>query len=238
VFPECFHVLVAAQDDGLRHTLCHSLGAAGFYLEQVNSERQAIEVVKNRRFDLVLLRLSSTEAEGIETCRDLRATSPQLRIVMVRVNGSPEDEGRALDAGADDCIAVPLKFRETIARLNATLRRGRVKRGPKAKIFRAGKLEVDPALRLVRKAGREAILSSREFDLLLHFIKNQEVPLTHTKLLRAVWGGDSGENTETLRLCIKGLRKKIESDPANPEYIVTEPWVGYRFHDPGLQSRN
>jgi two-component system KDP operon response regulator KdpE len=237
MFPESFHLLVAAHEEALRQTLLQSLTPAGFRLEEASGEKQAIEAIKRRRFDLVLLSLGLPGTSGIEACRNLRAISPHLRIVMVRENGKPEDELLALDAGADDCIAAPFRFREIVARLSATLRHLPRKRGPEAAILRAGYLEVDSERRLVRRAARDVHLSSREFDLLLFFMRNPEVALTHVKLLRAIWGNDCGHSVESLRPCIKALRKKIESDPANPEYILTEPWVGYRFHNPGRRRR-
>ena len=233
MLPESFHLLVAAHEEALRQTLLQSLTPAGFRLEEARGEKEAIEAIRRRKFDLVLLSLGLPGTSGIDACRNLRAISPHLRIVMVRVNGKPEDELLALDAGADDCISAPFRFREIVARLSATLRRLPRKRGPKAAILRAGHLEVDPARRLVRRSGREVNVSSREFDLLLFFMTNPEVALTHLKLLRAVWGTDNGHGARSLRPCIKALRKKIESDPAKPEYILTEPWVGYRFHNPG-----
>ena len=235
MFPEFFHLLVAAGDDNLPRTMLHSLASAGFCLEEVTSEREAIEVVRRRRFDLVLLGFSQPSGTSIETCRNLRALSPQLRIVMVRADGKPEDDLRALDAGADDCIAAPFRFREIVARLSATLRRSRVKRSHKA-ILRAGCLEMDPERRVLRRSGQNINLTTREFDLLSYFMRNPEVALTRIKLLRALGESDCSRGPENVRPYIKGLRKKIESDPSNPEYILTEPWVGYRFHNPGRRS--
>jgi two-component system KDP operon response regulator KdpE len=233
MFPELFRILVAAGNDRLRLSLLHSLASAGYRLEEAPDEREAIDVISRRRFDLVLLGLNLPQTSGIDACRKLRARAPQLRIVMVRANDRPEDEQVALDAGADDCIAESFRFREIVARLSAVLRPAPSKRGPRAAIFRAGCLEVDPGRRRVRRAGREVPLSPREFDILLFFMKNPEIAFTHVKLLRAVRAGDSGYGTEEIRPCISGLRRKIENDPANPEYILTEPWVGYRFHNPG-----
>ena len=236
LYPESFHLLVAARNDNLRLALLHFLAPAGYRLKEVRCESEAINVLRSQSFDLVLLGLTLPEPRGIEACRQLRAREPNLRIVMIQENDSAELEQLALDAGADDCIAAPFRFREIVARLSAVLRRMPLKRGPKAAILRAGCLEIDPKRRLLRKAGRAVQLSPREFDLLLFLVKNPETAFTHVKLLRAVQVND-GHGADTVRPYINGLRKKIESDPAKPEYILTEPWVGYRFHNPGRRCR-
>jgi two-component system, OmpR family, KDP operon response regulator KdpE len=238
MYPECFHLLVAAGNDNLRRALLHSLAPAGYRLEEVRGESEAINILRRRRFDLVLLGFNvpqpgGPEPGGIEACRQLRALEPRLRIVMVQETDRPKDEQLALDAGADDCIAAPFRFREIVARLTAVLRRTPLRRGPRAAILRAGNLEADPERRRLRRAGREVKLSPREFDMLLFFMSNPETTFTHVKLLRAVQVINDGHGAETVRPYINGLRRKIENDPAKPEYILTEPWVGYRFHNPG-----
>jgi two-component system KDP operon response regulator KdpE len=242
IYPERFRFLVAAGNDDLRQSLVDSLAPAGYSLEEVRGEREAVDVARQGRFDLVLLGLdlsetSGPEASGLDACRKLRAREPQLRIVMAVADDRPEYEEAALDAGADDCIAAPFRFREVVARLGAVLRRVPRKRGPKARILRAGCLKVDPGRRLFYRAGREVHLSPREFDLLLFLMNNPETAFTHVKLLRALWGSEGGRDVESLRPHVNGLRRKIEDDPTNPEYILTEPWVGYRFHNPGSRSR-
>jgi two-component system KDP operon response regulator KdpE len=228
---ELFHVLVAADDRILRRTLLDSLSAAGFNLNEVSDGREATEVVRRSPTDLVLLNLNLPDGAGLENCRRLRALSPDLGIVMIRVGGTPADEILALEAGADDCLPAPFRYREIVARLGTVLRHTRRERSSSAAL-KAGDLEMDAELRLFRKAGQEIHLSPREFALLLFLMKNQEVTLTHTKLLHAVWGIDSVRDPGYLRSYIKMLRRKIEDDPTKPEYILTEPWVGYRFHNP------
>jgi len=237
IYPERFRFLVATGNDDLRMALVDSLAPAGYRLEEARGEREAVEIARRRRFDLVFLGLNLHETSGIEACRKLRGREPQLRIVMIVAEDRPEYEQVALDAGADDCIAAPFRFREVVARLGAVLRRVPRKRGPKARILRAGCLKVDPGRRLLYRAGREVHLSPREFDLLLFLMNNPETVFTHVKLLRALWGSEGGHGVDSLRPHVNGLRRKIENDPANPEYILTEPWVGYRFHNPGRQSR-
>ncbi len=214
--------------------LLDSLSAKGFQIDLVSNEKEAFEALRQGEFDLVLLNLELPERSGIETCRHLRALRPDMRIVMIRVGGTHSDDFQALDAGADDCIAAPFRFREIVARLGAVLGRRGNEEPSEGPILRAGALEIDAEKKLFRRAGREVHLSPQEFDLLLFFMKNQETALTHIRLLRAVCGGDAGHDPRYLRSYVKTLRRKIENDPANPEYILTEPWVGYRFHNPAV----
>lgn len=228
-----WHVLVAA-DHLFRKALLDSLSAAGFRLEEVSSAQETIDAVRARPFDLVLLNLGLPEKSGIEVCRELRALAPHLGIIVARSGGTPADDTLALDAGADDCIAAPFRFREMVARMSSVLRRGRPRNGSANSVLRAGDLELDVVARRLCRAGREVHLSRLEFDLLLFLMQNRGVTLTHVKLLRGVWKKDFAWDPGYLRSYIKALRGKIEKNPANPEYLLTERWVGYRFHDPGI----
>ena len=138
---------------------------------------------------------------------------------------------QALEAGADDYITKPFRFGELVARLRAVLRRT-VAQNAAATVILAGDLEIDLQKRLLRRGGAIIHLTPTEFDLLSLLMKNQGMPVTHTKLLRTVWGPEYGEELEYLRAYVKMLRKKIEDDPTQPKYILTEPWVGYRFQNP------
>ena len=137
-----------------------------------------------------------------------------------------------LEAGADDYVTKPFRLRELLARMRAVLRRTGAEGAGHAAILRAGDLELEVERRLLRKAGREIYLSPKEFDLLVFLMEHPNIPLTHARILRTLWGPEYGKEAEYLRTYIKTLRKKIEDDPAEPEYLLTEPWVGYRFRDP------
>jgi two-component system KDP operon response regulator KdpE len=137
---------------------------------------------------------------------------------------------QALEAGADDYVTKPFRFDELVARLRAVLRR--VAPQDTATVVQAGDLEIDFERRLLRRAGELVHLTPTEFDLLALLMKNRGMPLTHVKLLRTIWGPEYGEELEYLRAYVRALRKKIEDNPAQPKYILTEPWVGYRFYDP------
>jgi two-component system KDP operon response regulator KdpE len=151
---------------------------------------------------------------------------------MVTVRDAEEDKVRALEAGADDYVTKPFQFRELVARLRAVLRRTHMNGASELKVLEAGTLRMDLDRRLLRKAGEEIRLSPKEFDLLSFMMKHQGAPLTHINLLRAVWGVEYGGELEYLRTYVRMLRKKIEDNPARPQYILTEPWVGYRFRNP------
>ena len=227
-----FRVLVVSEDSQLRRTLIDSLADAGFTLIEAGTGHSALDLVVHNCCDLVVVDLAEPSRGGIPVCRRLRTAAPEIGIVMVRAAGSPEDDVAALDAGADDCIAAPFRFRETVARLSAILRRVRERPATVSPVLRVGELELDVGRRRLLRAGREVHLSPREFDLLAFFMKHPAIVHTHLKLLRSVWGIASEHHPGSLRSYVKSLRRKIETDPARPEYIVTEPWVGYSFRMP------
>jgi two-component system KDP operon response regulator KdpE len=229
---EPFSVLVAHDEPALRKTIRASLAANGYTVEEVCTGGEAVSAVQLRPFDLVLLNVNTPGMSGVEACRKIRALAPRMGIVVVTVrDGGEGDMVLALDAGADDYVTKPFRSRELIARLRAILRRTRMDAGESG-ILRAGDLKMDLEQRSLSKAGEPIRLSPKEFDLLSFLMRSRDVPLTHVELLHGVWGKDYGHELEYLRTYVRMLRKKIEDDPARPEYIQTEPWVGYRFRDP------
>jgi two-component system KDP operon response regulator KdpE len=216
----------------LRKVLRTSLTASGFDVSEARNGEEALSLLPNAPVDLVLLDINMPGRDGIEICRKIRASSMRTGIVMVTVRDSEEDKVRALEAGADDFITKPYLLREMVARLRAVLRRLRTQQEVANDILRAGALELDPVRRVLLKSGAEIHLSPKEFDTLAYLFKHQGEPVTHQMLLHAIWGPEFGGESEYLRSYIKMLRKKIEDDPAHPAYILTEPWVGYRFRDP------
>jgi two-component system KDP operon response regulator KdpE len=230
--PQPFSVLVVDDEPALRKTIRASLAASGFTVEEAGTGGEAVGAVQRRPFDLVLLDVNMPGMSGIEACRQIRAFFPRMGIIMVTVRDAEEDKVRALEAGADDYVTKPFRFRELIARLGAVLRRTQVDREKASGLLENGDLKMDLDRRLLWKADQEIRLSPKEFDLLSFLMKNQGAPLTHLKLLHAVWGPDYGNELEYLRTYVRMLRKKIEDDPARPHYILTEPWVGYRFQNP------
>jgi two-component system KDP operon response regulator KdpE len=208
-----------------------SLTARGFSVEEAGGAEQAIDMVPDAGFDLVLLDINMPGMGGIGACRRIRTLMPHIGIVMVTVRDAEHDMVQALEAGADDYITKPIRFGELVARLHAVLRRTVAEETP-ATTLQAGNLDIDFERRIFRRAGEVVHLTPKEFDLLALLMRNQGMPLTHAKLLRKVWGPEYGKELEYLRSYMKTLRKKIEEDPARPKFILTEPWVGYRFHNP------
>jgi two-component system KDP operon response regulator KdpE len=198
-------------------------------VEEASSAEQALEMLPQRVFDIVLLDINMPGMGGLEACHQIRRLMPHIGIVMVTVRDAERDVVRALDGGADDYITKPFRFGELVARLGAVLRRA--DSGMPAAL-QAGNLEIDFERRLLRREGKVVHLTPTEFDLLALLMRNQGMPLTHAKLLNSIWGPEYREELEYLRSYIRALRKKVEDDPSRPKYILTEPWLGYRFHNP------
>jgi len=168
--------------------------------------------------------------DGLELCRQIRATS-QIPIIILSAKGEEKVKVEALDVGADDYVTKPFGIDELLARMRAALRRANVQPQIETEqtIIDTGDFHIDLDSRNVLVANREVRLTPKEFDLLLYFIKHAGKVLTHRTLLAAVWGGDYVEQDQYLRVFVGNLRKKLEANPASPRYILTEPWVGYRF---------
>jgi two-component system KDP operon response regulator KdpE len=232
VAPLACSVLVVDDEPSLRKVLRTSLSACGFTVDEARSGEEALGAAQNHAFDLVLLDINMPGIGGVETCRRIRDLTPRAGIVMVTVRDQEDDKVHALEAGADDYVTKPFRLRELIARLRAVLRRTRALDLQEPPVLQAGSLAMDLHRRILWRAGKQVHLSPKEFELLAFMMQNQSAPLTHVKLLRSVWGPEYGNELEYLRSYVRMLRKKIEDDPAKPDYILTEPWVGYRFRNP------
>jgi two-component system, OmpR family, KDP operon response regulator KdpE len=226
-------VLVVDDEPALRKVIQASLAASGFNVEEAGTGKDAVDAIRQRQFDIVLLDVNMPGISGMEACRQIRALAPRVGIIMVTVRDAEEDKVGALEAGADDYVTKPFRFRELVARLGAVLRRTQTMGAIESGVIQSGDLRLDLDRHLLWKRGEQIRLSPKEFDLLAFLMKNQGAPMTHVKLLRAVWGPEYGGEFEYLRSYVRMLRKKIEDDPARPEYILTEPWVGYRFQSTG-----
>jgi two-component system, OmpR family, KDP operon response regulator KdpE len=224
-------VLIVDDEASLRKTLRSSLSASGFAVEEARNGEEALTTIQGHPFDLVLLDVNMPGVGGIEACRRIRGVSPHAGIVMITVRDFDDDKIRGLEAGADDYVTKPLKLRELTARVRAVLRRTRLQAAAEPKVLEIGNLKIDFERRLLWRDAEEIHLSPKEFDLLAFMMKNAGFPLTHVKLLRSIWGPEYGGELEYLRSYVRMLRKKIESDPENPQYILTDPWLGYRFRD-------
>jgi two-component system KDP operon response regulator KdpE len=208
------------------------LKTSGYAVDLARNAQEALHYVRERPVDIVLLDVNMPEIGGMEACQRIRALAPRSGIVMLTVRDAEDDKVQALEAGADDYITKPFRLRELIARMRAVLRRTGADAALNIPILRAGQLELEMEGRTLRKSGSEIHLSPKEFELLAFLMRHKDIPITHARLLRAVWGSEYGNEPQYLRSYVKTLRKKIEDDPARPEYILTEPWVGYRLRDP------
>ena len=229
---ERLNTLVVDDETSFRRVLRTSLAASGFAIEEARSGEEAVAILSQCTFDLVLLDVNMPGIGGVQACREIRAQTSKVGIVMVTVQDGESEMVRALEAGADDYITKPIRFRELVARLRAVLRRLRIEDAVKPTLLRAGDLELDINRHVLYRQGKIVHLTPTEFELLALLMRHQGAPVTHAKLLRSVWGPEYGTELDYLRSFIKTLRKKMEADPAKPKYIVTEPWVGYRFCNP------
>ncbi len=223
------NILVVEDEPQIRRVLRSTLSFRGYTISEVSSGEEAVEVVGKLKPDLILLDVNLPGMSGIETCREIRRTT-DAPIIMLTVRSAERDKVIALDAGADDYVTKPFGIEELLARIRASLRRH-----PSADAlppFVSKELSVDFESRRVAVAGEEIHLAPKEFEVLRHLIANLGKPVTHRRLLQIVWGPEYGEETENLRVVINQLRKKIEKDPSQPKFILTEPWVGYRFQPP------
>jgi two-component system KDP operon response regulator KdpE len=225
-------LLIVDDEPALRRALHTSLAESDFEISEARNGEEALTAVHSLRPNIVLLDINMPGMTGFDVCRRLRKSAPQVGIVMVTVRDSEEDKVHALEAGADDFVTKPYRLLELTARLHAVLRRLDAPGHAADSVVRAGSLRIDLESRVVEKNGVEIHLSPKEFDLLAYLARHRGGPVLHTRLLQALWGPEYGGELEYLRSYVKMLRKKIEDDPSRPQYIVTEPWVGYRFHDP------
>jgi two-component system, OmpR family, KDP operon response regulator KdpE len=222
-------ILVVDDEPQIRRVLRSTLSTHGYEIAEAKTGEEALEWVRKEPPDLVLLDMNMPGMGGVEACREIRRAS-DAPIIMLTVRNAERDKVAALDAGADDYVVKPFGIEELLARIRAALRR--YSPGDTLPPFVSKDLSVDFEARQVRVRDHDVHLTPKEYEVLKHLVANQGKPLTHRRLLQAVWGPDYGEETESLRVVINQLRKKLEADPARPKYILTEPWVGYRFQPP------
>lgn len=224
-------ILVVDDEPQLTRVLRTGLSSHGYDVRVAADGLSALEAFSDWHPDLVVTDLAMPNMDGLELCRKLRAIST-VPILVLSARGEERTKVEALDLGADDYVTKPFGIDELLARLRVALRRAQTASNAEVAptVLQAGELSVDLETRLVTVRAREVRLTPKEFDLLLYFMRNVGKVLTHRALLAAVWGGDYLEQNEYLRVFVGQLRKKIETDSAAPRYIVTEPWVGYRFN--------
>jgi len=228
------HILVVDDEPQITRVLRTTLVAQGYEIRVANDGEMALEIMKDSTPNLIITDLSMPRVNGVELCRRVRAVS-QVPILVLSVRDQEEQKIEALDAGADDYITKPFSMNELLARVRANLRRAPRAEDVVADVVEVGDFRIDLATRTVFVSGRELKLTPKEFDLLLYLSQHPNRVVPHRTLLAAVWGASSTEQPEYLRVFIGQLRKKLESDPAEPRYILTERWIGYRF-EPGSPS--
>lgn len=221
-------ILMVDDDAQIRRVIRTTLAARGYEVSEAHSGGEALEKVREAKFDLVLLDINMPGMGGLEACRAIRSGS-DLAIIMLTVRNSEKDKVAALDAGADDYVVKPFNTPELLARIRAALRRAPLSPEAGPQRVSLGETEIDFPSRRIIVQGRETRLTPKEFDLLRYLVMHPNQAVPHRELLHAVWGVDYGEELEYLRVFVNQLRKKIEPNPSNPQYLLTEPWVGYRL---------
>jgi two-component system KDP operon response regulator KdpE len=221
-------ILVVDDSPQIRRALRTILISQGFVVIDARTGEEALDLIRKQRVELVLLDVNLPGMSGIETCKEIRRAS-RIPVIILTVRNSERDKVQAFDAGADDYIVKPFGSEELTARVRATLRRAGSE-GPAN--YASPGLQIDFERRNVSVKGHTVRLTPKEFELLRHLVANEGKTLTHRWLLQTVWGPDYGDEMESLRVLINQLRRKIEPDSSKPRYILTEPWVGYRFDSP------
>ena len=223
-------ILVVDDEPEITFVLRSGLTKHGYDVRVAGDGEAALDLFQAWTADIVITDLAMPSMNGLQLCQRLRESSA-VPIIILSVKGEEATKVEALDAGADDYLTKPFGMGELLARVRATLRRSPAI-SSEATTIEEGDFYIDLETREVQVKGTSVRLSPKEFDLLLFFIRNCGKVLTHRMLLGKIWGGNYTDQTEYLRVFVRHLRKKIEPDPAKPRYILTDPWVGYRF-EPG-----
>jgi two-component system KDP operon response regulator KdpE len=221
-------ILVVDDDPQIRRVMKATLVAHSYEVVEARTGEDALEAAPQLNPSLVLLDMNMPGMGGLETCRALRAGS-DVPVIILSVRNTEKDKVAALDAGADDYVTKPFSIEELLARIRAALRRSSSSPEGVPHAFSSPDLEIDFETRRVRAHGADVRLTPKEFDILRYLVAHAGKPVSHRELLQAIWGPDYGDEPEYLRVFINQVRKKIEPNPAKPKYILTEPWVGYKF---------
>ena len=222
--------MIVDDEPQITRVLRTGLTTHGYDVRVAADGEAALDTFHDWHPELVITDLSMPNLGGLDLCRRLRLVS-QIPILVLSVKGDEKSKVEVLDAGADDYVTKPFSMEELLARVRAALRRAATPADDAASsTLETGDFRLDLQARTVSIQEREIHLTPKEFELLAHLVRHAGKVLTHRALLAAIWGGNYVEQTEYLRVFIGQLRKKIESDPSTPRYIVTEPWVGYRFN--------
>ena len=225
------NILVVDDEAQITRVLKTTLSSQGYGIRTASDGEEALQLMKGWAPDLIVTDLRMPNMDGLELCRRIRAES-RIPIIVLSVKGEETIKVEALDAGADDYITKPFSVNELLARVRAALRRASTPQQPETPVVEVGDFRIDIPGRTVQVKSREVRLTPKEFDLLVYLARHPGRVITHRALLGAVWGQNSIEQPEYLRVFVGHLRKKLEPDENAARYIITEPWVGYRF-EPG-----
>jgi two-component system KDP operon response regulator KdpE len=222
-------VLLVDDEPSIRRALRTPLNEMGFVTTEASRGEEAIHLVQSQSFDVVLLDVNMPGMGGLKTLVRLRSMAPRLPILMLTVVDGEEEKVEALECGADDYITKPFSIRECIARMRSAVRRAQAPDRNEDAPLSIGDIEVLPTRRTVHKAGQPIHLTRKEYDILYYLMTHAGRAVTYGKLLTSVWGPDYRQEVDYLRTFVRQLRKKIENDPSDPKYLLTDAYVGYRF---------
>ena len=224
-------ILLVDDESAIRRALRPPLIELGFQVIEASRGEDALQMLRAGAFDVVLLDVNMPGIGGIETLRRIRAIAPRLPVIMLTVRDAEEEKVEALELGADDYVTKPFSTRELVARIRTAVRRVQAPARAEDAPIEVGELCLDPVKHTVTKRGEPVHLTRKEFDILHCLMSRAGRVISYARLLTAVWGADCREEVEYLRTFVRQLRKKIEDDPANPVYLLTDVYVGYRFAD-------
>ncbi|HUK46831.1 MAG TPA: response regulator transcription factor [Terriglobales bacterium] len=222
------NILVVDDEPQITRVLKTTLSSQGYGVRSASDGEEALNELKAWSPDLIITDLRMPRMDGLELCRQVRKNS-RLPIIVLSVKGEETTKVEALDAGADDYVTKPFSVNELLARVRAAFRRAAAAEKPEIPVIEVGDFRIDVPARSVTVKNREIHLTPKEFDLLVYLAKHPGKVITHRALLAAVWGPNSVEQPEYLRVFVGHLRKKLDPDDNSSRYIITEPWVGYRF---------
>jgi len=227
-------VLLVDDEPSIRRALRTPLNEMGFSTTEASRGEEAIQLLQSQNFDIVLLDVNMPGIGGMKTLARLRSMAPRLPILMLTVVDGEEEKVAALESGADDYITKPFSIREVIARMRSAVRRAQAPDRKEDAPIAIGEIEVQPIRRIVTKGGQPIHLTRKEYDILYYLMTHAGRAVTYGKLLTSVWGPEYRQEVDYLRTFVRQLRKKIETDPSNPRYLLTDAYVGYRFSESGV----
>lgn len=222
-------ILLVDDEPAIRRALRATLNELGFSTTEASRGEEALQLVQTEPFDAVLLDINMPGIGGMKTLIRLRAFAPRLPILMLTVRDDEQDKVEALECGADDYITKPFSMRECVARIRSAVRRAQTSERVEDTPLLIGEIQVNPLRRAVSKSGRPIHLTRKEYDILYYLMTHAGRAVTYGKLLTSVWGAEYRQEVDYLRTFVRQLRKKIENDPSNPKYLLTDAYVGYRF---------